>query len=188
MTCVSYGFIEGNDETAQKGTTIRAAYMNEQNAMKTVVEKTDKEVLTTAQRWGEVSISVVPMLLLFGFFADHQVAHITGLLHSRIRSVGEMFCLYGPILVSLAAPGVRAVSGRRNPARPFDAATYVFLAIAALWFLMVFPFNFSYLADALPGALHFVLSWITNDIGKVFLILQVIIGPISAFLTTRKYL
>jgi hypothetical protein len=157
----------------------------EENAMKTVGEKTDKEVLTTGQRWGEL-ISVVAMLLLFGFFAYHQVAH-TGFFTAKFGAL-EMFCLYGPILVSVAAPVVRAVSGRRNPARPFDVATYVFLAMAALWFLMVFPFNFSHLADALPGALHFVLAWITNEIGKVVLILQVIIGPISAILTTRKYL
>ena len=153
--------------------------------MKTVGEKTDKEVLTTGQRWGEL-ISGVAMLLLFGFFAYHQAAH-TGFFTAKFGAL-EIFCLYGPILVSLAAPVVRAVSGRRNPARPFDVATYVFLAMAALWLLMVFPFNFSHLADALPGALHFVLAWITNEIGKVVLILQVIIGPISAILTTRKYL
>jgi hypothetical protein len=157
----------------------------EEHAMKTVGEKIDKEVLTTAQRWGEF-ISVVAMLLLCGFFAYHQVAN-TGFFTVKFGVV-EMICLYGPILVSFVAPAVRAVSGRRNPARPFDVAMYVFLAIAALWFLMVFPFNFSHLADALPGALHFVLAWITNDIGKVCLILQVIIGPISAILTTRKYL
>lgn len=157
----------------------------EENAMKTVGEKTEKEVLTTGQRWGEL-ISVVAMLLLFGFFAYHQVAN-TGFFTAKFGAL-EMFCLYGPILVSSAAPVVRAVSGRRNPARPLDVATYVFLAMAALWLLMVFPFNFSHLADALPGALHFVLAWITNEIGKVVLILQVIIGPISAILTTRKYL
>ena len=153
--------------------------------MKTVVEKTDKEVLTTAQRCGEL-ISIIVMLLLFSFFVYHQGAQ-TGFFTAKFGAL-EMICLYGPILVSFAAPAVRAVSGRRNPARPFDVATYVFLALAALWLLMVFPFNFSHLADALPGALHFVLAWITNDIGKVCLILQVIIGPISALLTTRKYL
>ncbi len=153
--------------------------------MKTVVEQTDKEVLTTWQRWGELVI-VVAMLLLFGFFAYHQVAN-TGFFTAKFGAV-EMFCLYGPILFSLAAHGARALNGRRNPARPLEVATNLFLAIAALWLLMVFPFNFSHLADVLPGAIRFVLAWITNDIGKVVLILQVIVGPISAFVTTRKYL
>ena len=153
--------------------------------MKTVGEKTDKEVLTTAQRVGEL-IGDVPMLLLFSFFVYHQVAN-TGFFTAKFGAL-EMFCLYGPMLLSLVAPVVRAVSGRRNPARPFDIATYLFLAIAAIWFLIAFPFNFAHLADALPGALQFVLAWITNDIGRIFLILQVIIGPISAILTTWKYL
>lgn len=154
--------------------------------MKTVVEKTDKEVLTTSQRWVELIISVVAILLLFGFFEHHQVAN-TGFFTSKFGAV-EMFCLYGPILFSLAAPITRALSGRRNPARPLDIASNLFMTITALWLLMVFPFNFSHFADALPGAIRFVLAWITNDIGKVALILQIILGPISALLTTRKYL
>lgn len=153
--------------------------------MKTVGEKIDKEVLTIGQRVGEL-ISVVLMLLLFSFFVYHQVAQ-TGFFTAKFGAL-EMFCLYGPILLSLIAPVVRAVSGRRNPARPFDVATNVFLAIAAIWLLMVFPFNFAHLADALPGAIRFVLAWITNDIGRVFLILQLIIGSITAILTTWKYL
>ncbi len=88
--------------------------------MKTVVEKNDKEVLTTSQRWVEL-ISVFAMLLLFGFFAYHQVAN-TGFFTDKF-GVLEMFCLYGPILVSLAAPIARALNGRRNPARPFEVAT-----------------------------------------------------------------
>lgn len=152
--------------------------------MKTVEEKTNKEFLSTAQRVGEI-ISFIPMLLLFSFFAYHQEAN-TGFFTANFGAL-EMFCLYGPILLSVAAPGVRAVTGRRNPARPFDVATYLFLAIAAVWFLIVFPFNFSHLADALPGAFHFVLAWITNDIGRIVLILQVIIGPISALWTTWNY-
>jgi hypothetical protein len=161
--------------------------MNEEHDMKTVRvrEKTDKDVLATGQRLGEL-LSIVAMMLVFAFFAYHQVAH-TGFFTAKFGAL-EMFCLYGPILVSLAAPGVRAVNGCRNPARPLEVVHFLFLGIAALWLLMVFPFNFSHLADALPGTLHFALSWITNDIGKVLLILQVIIGPISAFLTTWNYL
>jgi len=153
--------------------------------MKTVGEQTKKEVLTTAQRWGEV-ISVAVMLLVCGFFAYHQVAQ-TGFFTVKFGAV-EMVCLYGPILLSLAAPVVRAGTGRRNPARPFEVVTNVFLAIAALWLLLAFPFNFAHLADALPSAIRFVLAWITNDLGKVVLILQIIVGIIWAFVTTVQYL
>ncbi len=153
--------------------------------MKTVVEQTDKEALTPSQRGGEV-ISVVVMLLVCGFFVYHQVAY-TGFFTAEFGAVG-MVCLYGPLLFSLAAPVVRAVTGRRNPARPFEVVTNVFLALAAVYLLLVFPFNFSHLADVLPGAIRFVLAWITNDIGKAALILQVIVGTIWAFVTAGKYL
>jgi hypothetical protein len=153
--------------------------------MNTVGEQTRKEVLTTAQRGGEI-ISVAVMLLVFGFFADHQVAQ-TGFFTARFGAM-EMVCLYGPILLSLAAPIVRTVTGRRNPARPFEVVTNLFMAMAALWLLLVFPFNFAHLADALPATLRFVLAWVTNDMGKVVLILQIIVGTIWALVTTVKYL
>jgi hypothetical protein len=157
----------------------------EKRLMKTVVEKTDKEVLTTSQRWMELLI-VAGMLLLFGFFAYHQLTN-TGFFTAKFGPL-EMFCLYGPIFVSLAAPVVRALSSRRNQARPFEAATNLSLALGSSWLWIVFPLNFAHLGDVLPGALRFIISWITDDIGKVLLVLQVIIGPLSAFLVTWKYI
>jgi hypothetical protein len=126
------------------------------------------------------------MLLLGGYLVIHQVTN-TGLFTAKFGSL-EMLCLYGPILLALVAPMVRALTGHRNPARPFEIATNLFLAIGSLWLLIAFPFSFAHLADALPGGLRFVLAWFTDDVGKVALVLQVIIGPISALLTARKYL
>jgi hypothetical protein len=153
--------------------------------MNTIGAKKDKDLLTLGQRWGEL-ITVLVMLLLLGFFIDHQTAQ-TGFYTANFGA-GEMVCLYGPILCSFAAPLVRAVTGQRNPARPFEAATNLFLAIGAFWLLIVFPFNFAYLADALPGSLHFVLAWVTNDMGKIVLILQIVIGLIIALVTLSIYL
>jgi hypothetical protein len=153
--------------------------------MSTVMKKTEKELLTPAQRWLEASI-VVAMLLLLAFLVYHQQAN-TGFFTAGFGAL-EMFCLYGPILLALIAPLIRAVTGRRNPARPFDAAARLFLALGSLWLLIVFPFDFSHLADALPGAFRFVLAWVTNAVGRIPLILQIITGPISAILITWKYI
>src|SRR5215471_388754 len=112
--------------------------------MKTVVKPTEKEILTIPQRWGE-GVTIVVMLLLLSFFAYHQAAN-TGFFTAKFGVI-EMFFLYGPILLSLVAPGSRALNGHRNPARPLEAATNMFLAIAALWLLTVFPFNYAHLAD-----------------------------------------
>jgi len=153
--------------------------------MQTSVEKDGNEILTPLQRWTGLA-TVVAMLLVLGFFAFHQLAG-TGFFVATFGS-WEMVCLYGPILVSFAAPIIRALSGRKNPARPFEVATNLSLALGSLWLVIVFPFNFSHLADVLPDAIRFIFSWITNDIGKAVLILQVIIGTVAALLTTFKYL
>lgn len=148
------------------------------------VSQTDKEVLSTPARWGEF-VMVAAMLFLLGFLVYHQSVN-SGFFTSKFGTL-EMVCLYGPILLSFAAPIVRAVTGRRNPARPFDAATNLFLGLGSLWLLIVFPFDFTHLADTLPTGLRFVLAWVTNDIGRIPLILQIIVGPISALLNAWRY-
>jgi hypothetical protein len=153
--------------------------------MTTTAQKTDTEVLTPLQRWGELVLIAV-MLLLLGFFAYHQWAR-TGFFTARFGP-REMLCLYGPILLSFAAPIVRLLAGRRNPARPLDAATSLFLATADVWLLTVFPFDFSHLTDILPGVLRYIFSWMTDDIGRAILILQIVVSLISALVTMIQYL
>lgn len=153
--------------------------------MRTTEEQTEKETLSAWQRWAELLI-IPAMLLIFTFFAYHQGAK-TGFFTDKFGTL-EMVCLYGPLLLSLAAPIIRAVSGRRNPARPLEAATNIFLGIGSLWLLQVFPFNFSHLADALPAPLQFALAWITNELGGFVLLLQVVVGFLSAVLIMGQYM
>ena len=152
--------------------------------MTTFEEKTDKNRLTLPQRVGEV-ISVICLILLFSFFIYHQIAK-TGFFTDKFGTL-EMFCLYIPLLLGISAPAIRACTGHRNTARPFEAAASLCLALGSLWLLIVFPLNYTHLADALPTAIHFVLAWVTDDMAKFVLLLQVIIGPISALLTMWKY-
>ena len=147
--------------------------------------KYDRETLYPAQRVGGLAV-IGAMLLVFGFFALHQLTG-TGFYTVQFGPV-EMLALYGPILVSFAAPIAKAVSGRRNPARPFQAATNLSLALGSLWLAVMFPFDFTHLADVLPSALRFVLSWINDDIGRFVLILQVLIGVIATPLTIFTYI
>ena len=153
--------------------------------MTTMSEKRDPEVLSGWQCWVEVAI-VVALLGLFGFLAYHQAAN-TGFFTEKFGSL-EMLCLYGPLLLATIAPIIRAVNGRRYPARPYEAIASLSLALGSLWLLSVFPFNFAHLADALPTGLHFLLAWVTDGMGRTLLILQIIIAPISALLATWRYL
>ncbi|MCL4393369.1 MAG: hypothetical protein M1482_00870 [Chloroflexi bacterium] len=142
------------------------------------------EKLSATARWLELLI-VAAMAFLFGFFTIHRRLN-TGYFTDRFGPV-EMLCLYGPILVALAPPVVRAVGGNRNPGRPWEAAARLSLAIGSLELLLVFPFEFSHLADVLPEGIRFALAWVTNDIGRIVLAFQVILGPFAALSAMSKY-
>lgn len=145
----------------------------------------EKDALKLEQRVGEIA-AVIAMTLLLAFFIYHQATD-TGFFTSKFGTF-EAFLLYGPILLSYPAPLIRAFTGHRNPSRPFEAFDSLFLGAAAVWFLMKFPFEFEYLADPLPGGLEFLLSWVNNDIAKIPLVLQAVIGPITAIVLTFKYM
>jgi hypothetical protein len=123
---------------------------------------------------------------VFAFFAYHQLAN-TGFFSSSYGGL-EMILLYGSILFSALAPLTRALTGRRNPARPVETAGNIFFEAAQIWLLILFPFNFSHLSAALPSQLGFLLSWITNDIGRILLVLGIISMPVFASINIRRYL
>jgi hypothetical protein len=144
-----------------------------------------KELLNASQRRGEL-VGVAAILLVFAFFAYHQLAN-TGFYTSSFGGL-EMALLYGSIIFSALAPFTRALTGRRNPARPVEAASNIFFGATQIWLLIVFPFNFSHLPASPPSQLGFLLSWITNDIGRIFLVLGIIGMPVFASINIKKYL
>jgi hypothetical protein len=146
----------------------------------------NRDIVSTPQRVIDPLISILAMALVFSFFAYHQVAQ-TGFFTQKFGPFA-MVCFYGPIILSPTASIIRAVSGHRNTGRPLEVLVNIFLAAAALWLLVVFPFDFSHFADALPAAIRFMFAWVNNDIGKIVLILQIIVGSIVAFATAITYL
>jgi hypothetical protein len=145
----------------------------------------EKEILSLAQRWAGMYTFVL-MLLLLVFFAYHQWEN-TGFFTDKF-GWAEMLALYAPILISFGPPIQRLIQGRRNPARPLEAVTDLSLAIGSFWLWTHFPFNFAHLADPFPVAMRFAFAWITNNIGRWILLLQVIIGFLSSITTMASYL
>jgi hypothetical protein len=145
----------------------------------------DKAMMTPARRWAGL-YTVVLMLLLLIFFAYHQWKK-TGFFTDKFGTV-EMVALYAPIVISMGAPIQRAIQGRSNPARPLEAASDLSLAISSIWLWNHFPFNFAHLADPFPSAMHFAFAWITDNVGRFILLLQIVIGFISALSTIVSYL
>jgi hypothetical protein len=160
-------------------------WWNKENQAQIHKRRGTNEILSAGQRFGE-AVSAVIVLLILAFYLYHQVAN-TGFFTSKFGG-WEMFAFYGSILLSLVPPIGRAVIGRRNPVRPVEAACNLFFAFASLWLLFVFPFNFAHFANALPGGIRFALSWVTDDIAKLVLVLVFLGTLISAAVNIVKYL
>jgi hypothetical protein len=153
--------------------------------MQTAGDNNDKAMMAPARRWAGL-YTVVLMLLLLIFFAYHQWKK-TGFFTDNFGTV-EMIALYVPILISMVPPIQRAIQGRINPARPLEAISDLSMAIGSIWLWNHFPFNFAHLADPFPAAMHFAFAWITNNVGRFILLLQIVIGFISALGTTASYI
>ncbi|MCL4518575.1 MAG: hypothetical protein M1587_05185 [Thaumarchaeota archaeon] len=143
----------------------------------------DKNILTPSERVGEI-VGVTVIWLLIAFFVYHQVTN-TGFFTSRFGPLEE-FLFYGAALIGMAAPIVRAVTGRRKTARWFELGSGIFWAITSAWLLFIFPFNFTHLADALPRFLEFTLSWVTDFVGRAVLVLSLLGSIASIFYQAVK--
>ncbi len=149
-----------------------------------VIRRVDKDRMTAGERAGEVLGTFVSFLILL-FFIDNQLRN-TGFFTSRFGAVEEAL-FYGTWLVGALIGLARAAYGRRNAIRPFDAFNGALLAITAYWFLGVFPFNFSHFPDLLPAQVRFLVSWVSNPIGRVVLVLGIIGGLASMVYNAVMY-
>jgi len=152
--------------------------------MTTRANKIDQPELTKPQRWAGL-YTVVLMLLLLAFFIIHQVQD-SGFFTGQFGRA-EMLALYAPIIISLAPPIQRLVQGKRNPARPLEAVTDFSLALGSLWLWKHFPFDFTHVADIFRPDMRFAFSWLTDNIARVILLLQVVLGSISGIATIVSY-
>lgn len=128
----------------------------------------DKNILTLGERFGE--IVAIAIILLFATYFVYLEQSSTGFMTSRFGTV-EAILFYGSFAVAIMASASRSVLGRRDRARPFEFVSNVFTAIAAVWLLEVFPFNFAHIADPLPSALEILFSWNPNTFGWVVMLL-----------------
>jgi hypothetical protein len=149
-----------------------------------VVTRHDKEHLNPAQRAGEV-ISLAVMGLVIAYF--WQLWTMQSGFFTSAFGPWEQIWFFGPMVLGLAAPLVRLVTGRRNPARPCEIATDLAVIIGALWLLRVFPFDFTHLGDALPGDLPTLFTWVPDWAGRVILVLQAFGGAIALLVTTGQF-
>ena len=144
----------------------------------------DRDRLNPGQRSGEVFGVIISFLILL-FFIENQVKG-TGFFTSRF-GLTEQALFYGTWFVGAAVSLTRATIGRRNPVRPLDALDGALIAVSALWFLRVFPFDFAHFPDLLPSFIRFAFAWISNPIARVILVLGAIGGFASMLYNAVVY-
>lgn len=149
------------------------------------ISRRRKDWLNAGQRFGEV-VSAFIMLLIMGFFVYHLVNN-TGFFTSTFGSLEEI-AFFGSMVISFLPPLARAAIGRRNPVRPLEAGVNILFAVASIFLLSVFPFNFAHFADALPAATRFMFFWLTNDIARIAFVLAIFGSLVSAGVNIVRYL
>jgi hypothetical protein len=140
--------------------------------------------LTKPQRWAGL-YTVILMVLLLVFFFYHQ--WVRSAFFTNKFGWAEMIALYAPIIISLAPPLQRLIQGKRNAARPLEAITDLSLALGSLWLWNHYPFDFAHLGDIFPPVMRFAFAWITNNVGRFILLLQIVLGFMSGITTLVTY-
>ena len=125
-----------------------------------------------------------------GFFFAGSVLMILYLVAHQVWSTGfftaafgtvEMVMLYGSWVAWVITSGLEGVLGQRFLSRLFDTfGGIIFIVVATVWLVVVFPFDFTHFADVLPGFLRFLVQWISNDIARVLMMLYAIAMGIAA--------
>jgi hypothetical protein len=150
-------------------------------SMKISLTKTaEKELvdeIASDDRSSSIAIIVVCVLFIL-LYIVHQTMS-TGFFTSKFGTV-EVIMLYGPLIFWIATSSL-ILLGQKNPSRDLDSFGGLFFATFAIsWNLVVFPFEFSNFADALPDSLRFLLGWISNEIAWILIVLLIIVHLIFA--------
>ena len=116
--------------------------------------------------------------LIFGFYMAHY-ALSTGFFTSAFTpSLATLF--FASVLYVIVNTSAKAVTPRKDVLALVELiGAALFLTVAA-WIFVAFPFNFAHIADVVPSQLQFLLSWLTNDIGRI-LVALVLLAAVIAF-------
>jgi hypothetical protein len=150
-----------------------------------VASAVSKDRLKVSERVGEF-VGIIVLMMMTAFFVYHQTLP-TGFFTSKFGSA-EMLLFYSPAFFGFLTGGARAIVGRRNIVRRIDMVSSSVWTIACYRLLVVFPFEFEHLADPLPEALRFLLWWVSNDVGRLLLLVGGVGGALGAIYTAVLYL
>ncbi len=143
-----------------------------------------RDVISFPERMGQF-IAVAIIIAIALFFWGGQ-AKGTGFFTSSFDSLDSIL-FYGVLLFGAIPPLLRLILGRRNVVRPVEIVNAFLVLIAASWFLITFPFDFSQFPSLFPESLRFLVSWISDGLVKLLLVLGIIGSIISIAVSSITY-
>lgn len=128
-----------------------------------VEKEAARDVLRVGDRVGEL-LALIGSVIFIAFIAIHQTRP-TGFFTGDSGDLAASL-VYLVLAVGMVPPAVRLVAGRRNVARPLEAAGMAVFVVVGLYLLIVFPFDMSRFAQPLPRSLEFLLDWIPELLAR----------------------
>ncbi len=130
-----------------------------------------KNILKKSDRIGQI-IGIVGVFVVLIFFGYH-LSKPTGFFTSTFGILGAIL-FFGVNVVGIFPQAVRLLTGRKNPARPFDILNSALFLVVLIYFVATFPFDFSHFAEPLPVSLEFLINWVSNSLASLLMVLGII--------------
>jgi hypothetical protein len=139
--------------------------------------ETKNDKIVGGALFGEIA-ALVMISAILAFFVAHELRD-TGFYTDEFGPL-EKFLLFGAGGFAVSLIALRIVVRRKNLIRPLDFASMMLFVVAHSVLLVVFPFDFTHVGDALPGYLSWTVRWISDDLGAILLALGAVGGTIGA--------
>jgi hypothetical protein len=122
--------------------------------------------------------------LVFGFYMAHY-AWSTGFFTSGFTPLLAVL-FFASVLYVIVNTTAKAITARKDIVALVELVGAVLFLTVAAWIFVAFPFNFTHIADVVPVPLQFVLSWLTNDIGRIIVALVLLAAVITVAVDSVK--
>lgn len=147
-------------------------------------KEADRDRIGTGERIGSM-VGIVLIIIVTFIFMDAQGR---GVFFTDAFGPVEQMAFYGSLLYGIVPGLIRAIVGQRNVARFAEVVGSLVFAVAWTYLLTVFPFDFSQLWDYLPEPLGSALSWVSDDLVKLVVVVGIVFSIISVVYNLALYL
>jgi hypothetical protein len=132
----------------------------------------------------EVVATTFFTVLVFGFYMAHY-AWSTGFFTGGFTPLLAVL-FFASVLYVIVNTTAKTVTPRKDIVALVELLGAVLFLTVAAWIFVAFPFNFAHVADVVPVPFQFVLSWLTNDIGRIIVALVLLAAVITVAVDSVK--